>query len=242
VKLLDVPLADGPPAPEAPPDDRALDLLREAACLALEGRPAGVRPTLVSIPLPRYAVGPLDRLLGTGGGYARVADFRADLAAVRDRPAEIGRSKRLAYAAIQTGLLLLGFVLMVLLALYMDRLGWGYAFLVGPVVGVALAFFTRDGLSELLGGVALVRSDGRPPGRWQVAWRALLIWATVSGVFFAFWFGTQWLARVFGSPFGKGLDHMWAAFVAVMVWQFLTVWVPPRALGDLLAGTRLVPR
>jgi hypothetical protein len=240
VKLLDVPLAPGPPAPEAPPDERALGLLREVASLALEGRPPGIPPAPVRVPLPLHAAGPLERLFHGGPRYVAVAEFRAALAAGHDQPAAVSRSHRLAYTAIQAGLLLLGLVLMFLLALYFPNKWWGLAFLVGPILGVALAPLTREGLSEVLGRVAVVRSDGRPPARWQAAWRALLIWGQAIGVFFAGWFGTQALRPLLGQR--DRMNEWLVGFVAVMVWQFLTVWVPRRPLSDFLAGTHLVPR
>jgi hypothetical protein len=42
--------------------------------------------------------------------------------------------------------------------------------------------------------------------------------------------------------YGDGVDYLPLGFVAVLVWQCLTVWVPRRSLSDLLAGTYLVPR
>jgi hypothetical protein len=241
VKLLDVPLTVAPPAPEAPAHERALDLLRAVASLALEGRPPAVPPAPVRLPLPLHAVGPLGRLLGTGPAYHRVDEFRAHLAAVRDRPADVSRSKRLAYTAIQASLLMLGVVLMLLSSLWLANKGGGYVFLAWPVLGVALAAAGRQGESEALGGVALVRSDGRPAARWQAAWRALLIWGQALAVFIGAWNGAHWLLQVLGSR-GRGLDEMWMGFPAVMVWQFLTAWVPRRSPSDFLAGTHLVPR
>jgi hypothetical protein len=241
VKLLDVPLAPVPSPPEASADERALTLLREVAALALQGRPPGAPPEPIRLPLPPYAVGPLNRLMGAGTSYLRADEFRADLAAVRDRPAAVSRSKRLAYTAIQGGLLLLGLVLMTLLGLVLPVSWEWWAFVTGPVLGVVEALFLRRGLSEALGGVALVRSDGRPIARWQAAWRALLIWAQACGAFVGAWRGTGWLAAVLGFG-GWGIDDIWAGFVAVMLWQFVTVWVPRRSLSDFLSGTYLVPR
>jgi hypothetical protein len=245
VKLLDAPLGTlpgltpGARRPDAPPDERALDLLREVAAVALEGRPAGLPPAPVRVRLPLYAVGPLERLFGVPG-YQRVADFHADLEAVRDAPADISRTRRLAYMAIQASLLMLGMVLMILLSLYLGR--WsGYAFLAGPVLGLVLAVLGRDGLSEVLGRVALVRFDGRPPRRWQKAWRVLLLWGQVYAIFFGIQPAMRWLAA--GVGYRGGLpDALLSAFVVVMIWQFLTVWVPRRPLSDFLAGTYLVPR
>jgi hypothetical protein len=246
VKVLDVPLGalpgltPGARRPDAPPDERALGLLREVAAVALEGRPGGIPSAFPRVRLPLHAVGPLDRLFGTAPGYQRVAEFHADLQAVRDRPADISRTRRLAYMAIQASLLMLGLVLMILLSLYLGR--WsGYAFLAGPVLGLVLAVLGREGLSEALGGVALVRFDGQPPRRWQRLWRTLLIWGLVYGVFFGSRPTMRWLLALLGhSQITPG--PLLAEFVAVMIWQFLTVWVPRRPLSDFLAGTYLVPR
>jgi hypothetical protein len=241
VKLLDVPLAPGRPPPEASADERALTLLREVAALALQGRPPGAPPEPIRLALPPYAVVPLNRLMGAGSSYHRVDEFRTDLAAVRDRPAAVSRRKRLAYTAIQGGLLLLGLVVMILATFFLPG-GWGvWAFLALPGVGIAVAAYARGGLSEALGSVALVRSDGRPAARWQAAWRALLIWAQTYGAFFGAWAGALRLDRVLGLREWR-IDELTTGFAAVVVWQLVAVWLPRRSLSDFLARTYLVPR
>src|SRR4030095_16431552 len=49
-----------------------------------------------------------------------------------------------------------------------------------PSIWVIWAFFWRGGLSYRIVQIALVRSNGRPAGRFQCAWRALLVWAPLT--------------------------------------------------------------
>ncbi|HEY7152877.1 MAG TPA: hypothetical protein VH575_02860 [Gemmataceae bacterium] len=44
------------------------------------------------------------------------------------------------------------------------------------------AFVARGEFSYRIAGIALVRHDGRPAWRLQCAWRALLVWAPVTGL------------------------------------------------------------
>ncbi|HVS34686.1 MAG TPA: protein kinase [Gemmataceae bacterium] len=110
VQLLEV-----APAPAAAGGASPLGLLRQAAVLTLEGRPraAGARPTSIRAPLPLYAARLLDRLLGIGPPwheppYRDLRAFRADLAAVADRPAQTTRSRRFAHGIVLSLLLAFG--------------------------------------------------------------------------------------------------------------------------------------
>jgi hypothetical protein len=239
VKLLDMPLAAGPPQ-TGTADERALILLREIAALALESRSAGVPAEPPRVRLPLHAAGLLRRLFVAELGYRCVADFHSDLNAVRDRPADFNRSRRLAYTAIQTGLLLLAVVLLILLSFFLPS-GWGgYAVFGAVAVAVVVSVFAHGGLSEALGGVALVRFDGRPPRWWQSACRTVLICAGVAVAFFGGQYGGQVYRQL--DHTGGGLDPLWLGFVAIMVWQLLTVGVPRRPLSNFLSGTYLVPK
>jgi hypothetical protein len=107
VVLLDVPLgaaddgAAGPPG-DAPPDERALALLRQAAVLALEGRPRRPGDTgPIRAPVPEHAGRLLRPLLGDGRPYARVKQVQAALDDTRDKPREVTRPRRLAHLAVQ---------------------------------------------------------------------------------------------------------------------------------------------
>lgn len=245
VKLLDMPVVAGPAVPAAAEDVRALALLREVASLALEGRPPSAPPAPPQVPLPVYAIGPLARLFGAGPGYERIADFKADLEAMRERPADIGRRHRLVHVAIQTSLLLLGIVLMLLLSIWLWLpKPWDVAILfVGPLVGAPLAFATRGAsLTDRLARTATVTANGGLTGRWRSAWRAFLSWLEAVGAFLGGTFGARWLGRALALKSAAGFDALWFGFLAVMLWQFLTAWVPRRPLNDFLSGTYLVPR
>jgi len=111
VYLLDFPLADDP---AAPPAADALELLRQAAVLALEGqpRPAPAPPRPPRAPVPAHAAALLDHLLGVRQPYASVDNLLADLEATRHRPQRMTASVRAGYLGLLVLLHLPGFVLM----------------------------------------------------------------------------------------------------------------------------------
>jgi hypothetical protein len=114
VLLLDIPLGDSAPDANTPPDAAALSLLRQVAVLALEGqpRPADAPPSPVRAPVPGYAARLLARLLGCPPPSEDVEQVRADLAAARDRPAEVTRPRRAAHLVLQAAFLSMGLAFM----------------------------------------------------------------------------------------------------------------------------------
>lgn len=88
--LLDMPLRDVPPA------ESALDLMRQTAALALEGRMRAAHETKEPIraPLPAHADDLLSRLMGATEPFANLGEVRQALAEARDRAAEISRPVR----------------------------------------------------------------------------------------------------------------------------------------------------
>ena len=117
-----------------------------------------------------------------------------------------------------------------------------------PAVWVVWAFVFRGGLSYRMMGLALVRGDGRPALRVQCAWRALLVWAPVTGLALA----SVWLDAAYWSAWpGDGARPWmlaaasaawWAALALLPLYAATAVWLPRRSLHDWLAGTHLVPR
>jgi eukaryotic-like serine/threonine-protein kinase len=117
-----------------------------------------------------------------------------------------------------------------------------------PALWVAWAFLLRGGLSYHIVGIDLVCADGRPARRWQCAWRALLVWAPVTGLLVLSW----WLQIRFWSDWDHGDRHLWQHTLATALWYaavaLLVIYVvlaiarPTRAFHDRLAGTYLVPR
>jgi uncharacterized RDD family membrane protein YckC len=104
------------------PDQRALELLRQSAVLALEGPrrsdPAD-RPH-VRATVPEHASRILDRLLDRAKPYRNVAEFREDLEATRSRPAEVSADRRTAHLVVQTALLFFGLCWMMMAAWLTD--------------------------------------------------------------------------------------------------------------------------
>jgi hypothetical protein len=117
-----------------------------------------------------------------------------------------------------------------------------------PVVWAPWAFVARGGLTFPMMGLWLVRGDGRPALRVQCAWRALLVWAPVTGLAVA----SVWLSAWYWSGWtGDGSDDwmLWASSAAwwlslalLPLYTALAMWFPKRSLHDWLAGTYLVPR
>jgi uncharacterized RDD family membrane protein YckC len=118
------------------------------------------------------------------------------------------------------------------------------ATLICPVLAVIWAFAWRGGLSYRLAGIDLVRGDGRPAARWQCAWRTLLFWLPVVGLFIlssyaevSYWSRPEqtsltWLAWL----------SWWAAIFTMASAALLALWLPMRSPFDRLAGTYLVPK
>jgi hypothetical protein len=102
VQFVDMPLplgeaGDGGSASR--PSQAALALLAQTAVLALEGH-APTAAASARTPVPEHAAGLVERLLGRGRSYQTVQEVRADLEAMRDRPAEVTRWRRSAQVAI----------------------------------------------------------------------------------------------------------------------------------------------
>jgi hypothetical protein len=119
VQLLDVPLtADSSVTPLAAPPasaPRPLSLLAQTAMVALEGRLRSAedrRP--LAAPVPPHAARILNRLLELKKPYEGVVPFDADLAATRDRPAEVSRPLRIAHLGTQTAFFAVGLMWMLL--------------------------------------------------------------------------------------------------------------------------------
>jgi eukaryotic-like serine/threonine-protein kinase len=120
--------------------------------------------------------------------------------------------------------------------------------LLWPVAWILWAFLTRGGLTFLLMGLSLVRGNGRPALRVQCAWRALLVWAPVTGLAVA----SVWLSASYWSHWtGDGSDGWmlwassaawWASLALLPLYVALALVFPRRAPHDWLAGTYLVPR
>jgi hypothetical protein len=117
-----------------------------------------------------------------------------------------------------------------------------------PILWVCWAFATRGGLSFRLLGIALVRSDGERASRLRCAWRALIVWAPVTGLLVAAycletWYWSEW--RV-DDPYRWALWLAWAswwtALALIAAYAALALWFPARGVHDRLAGTYLVPR
>jgi uncharacterized RDD family membrane protein YckC len=256
LQLLGTPLAEpAEAAPAGTDEERALELLRRVAVLALEGnpRPAERPPTPVRAPLPGHAAAWLDRLLGVRGQYNALGHAHFDLSATRALPTQVTRGMRTAQVAILALLHLPGLAVMVVTASYLafethelDAEGLLCAGLI-PVVWVFWAFACRGSSTFHLMGLRLVRANGQPAWRLQCAWRALLIWAPVAGgLLLSVWLASRVPEALDAPDFLPAAVPATAAHLTAvalpLLYLVLAIVFPSRGPHDRLAGTYLVPR
>jgi hypothetical protein len=121
------------------------------------------------------------------------------------------------------------------------------ALLIGPALWLLWSLVARGGLSFTIAGLALVRRDGRRVGRWQCAWRTLVVWGPVTAllvgsVVLESWYWMTWQVddpRWWGGWLSRAA--WWAGVGALVGWVVLVLRSPARALHDRLAGTFVVP-
>ncbi len=107
-----------------------------------------------------------------------------------------------------------------------------------PLIWIGFAWLLRGGLAFRLTGLALVRRDGRPAGRWRCAGRATLFWLPIVAILWSvaaidlYATSALWLCSLL-----QGLSVVVLAGYAVHALRS-----PARAWHDRLAGTWLVPR
>jgi hypothetical protein len=117
-----------------------------------------------------------------------------------------------------------------------------------PALWVVWAFVARGGISYRFAGIALVRGDGQPASRWQCAWRAILVWAPLTGLLLL----SFWLEERYWAQWQPGSSPRWLYSLASEVWYaallllasyvLLALRRPARTLHDRLSGVYLVPR
>jgi hypothetical protein len=257
--LLGDRLEIGGPQPGEPSaaneQERALAFLAEVAALALEGeaRPAGDSAPVRAL-VPPWIAQALNRLLGVRAAgaekpYETVEQLRQDLEAKSYRATEVTRLRRGGHLALMFVLLHLPFpgpsLLLVVsfMALALGEHKTNATAIVYPLAGFCTAFWVvwafvfRGGYGFWRGGIVLRRADGGKVSRWQCAYRALLVWAPVTGLLCLangvaqLWPDLAWL--YFG---------IWGLGVSLLpVWAGLALWSPTQGPHDRLAGTYLVP-
>jgi len=131
----------------------ALDLLRDAATLALEGhvRLVGAPAESIQAPVPAHARAFLDRLLGKRQPFADVADCGEVLKQTRELPTHIDQPLRLLHLTVQALTLFLGLATM---------------FLVSGMFAV-IAVVERD--DHVRSAEQILKALGEPGGRERLA-------------------------------------------------------------------------
>jgi hypothetical protein len=105
-------LLDGGMAVAGDADARALSLLRQVAMLALTGSAEAPGAEPVRAPVPLHARELLQRLTGEKVPYGRITAVQGDLAATRDRPAEVTTVLRALHLALCSSFLAFGLLTM----------------------------------------------------------------------------------------------------------------------------------
>jgi hypothetical protein len=106
-----------------------------------------------------------------------------------------------------------------------------------PLAWVAIGGITRGGLSMVLTGIAVVRSDGRRATRRQCAVRAAVVWLPVAGLLL----GSVWL-QVYHYRLAYLYAGLWLAAAALLpIYVVVALRYPSRPPQDRIAGTYLVP-
>ena len=205
--LIDAPLDPYPethfPIDDPDPPRRSLELLRRAATCLLGGRATADRsdPAPVGSPVPGHVIDALDRLTGFAAPYTSVSEFRADLDATRERPAELTPTLRFAHAGYT-------FVSIALKTWLIPTIVVVYTYAVSALAGepiadipervfdriilfqsflwVLVSMTLRAGVGGLIWGVTIVRSDGRHASRLRLGWREALIWLPLFAVDYLF--------------------------------------------------------
>jgi hypothetical protein len=239
VDILSQPAA-APRAASASDAERALQLLRETAALALEGgrRRSGAPIDRIAAPVPGHASVMLERLLGRGRPYESVRSFVEDLEASRELPDAVDAGRRALQIGIASAALFPGVAMLAVLsyqATALTRLT--VALIVAwPLAWVVWALMTRGGFAFRLAGIIPVRADGQTAGRLRCAWRTLLVWGPIVALLLG---SIQVRAEGF-LWFGRLL---WGVPLAILpVYAVLAILQPARSPLDYLAGTYQVPR
>jgi uncharacterized RDD family membrane protein YckC len=244
-------------------DQRALELLRNVAGLALEGgrRRSDLPTSSIKSPVPIHAWEILQRLLGGSRAYPTVAAFRADLEATRHQPTEVTIGQRATHLGVMALFVALGLVGMYVLiyALLTGKMDTEFArwelsdgvppntivlraallgVTVFPLSWVLWNFVARGGLALKLAGLGLVRSDGRIAPRWRCLWRAFLVWAPPAFLLF----GAVWV-RVLNPALVWPAWLMYGVAVALLpLYVASALFAPACGPHDRLSGLRVVPR
>jgi hypothetical protein len=241
--------------------DRAISLVREIAVLTLEGSPRAPEDAgPIRAPVPPHSHRILHPLLSRRRQDLTVAQIKADLVATGDWPRQVTGSLRAAQVTLLG--ILLAVPLLALLALsvfgtikatiasLIQVEIQGEALLLGtlPLVWVLSAFFFRGGLTQRIMGIQLLNERGRPAGRIQCAWRALLVWTPLVGLlwlscFLAGEFGSAWTDPEPATwKYGMVLAGWITIPILLLAYASLALRFPDRAPHDRLAGTYPLPR
>jgi hypothetical protein len=106
-----------------------------------------------------------------------------------------------------------------------------------PAAWAVGAAVLRGGLSLLLTGVAVVRTDGRRATRRQCGLRAVLVWLPVAGLLVA----SVWV-QAYHPAWRYAAAALWLAAVGLLpAYVVLALRTPARPPHDRLTGTHLVP-
>ncbi len=113
---------------------------------------------------------------------------------------------------------------------------WGVLAAV-PLIWILAAALLRGGLSMMITGIAVVRTDGRRAFRRQCAFRAAIVWLPIAALLL----GSVWV-QIYQYQLTYAANGLWIAAMSLLpVYVVVALRYPSRPPQDRLAGTQLVP-
>ncbi len=235
---------------------RSLELLRRVAICALSAKAetSAGPPVPVGAPVPGHAIEMLERLCRLETPYIAISEFRSDLDRTRELHPDQSPGRRIGHAAytlltatLKTWLFPAVTITSLLVWAYFKRIMdpsepseelYDTIFLFQSLLWVLLAFVIRGGLGGLIFGVTVVKSNGRRPSRYRLAWREATRWIpllVLDTMFELIPVTSQYAAiRSYG-----GLVLALALPFVYVGHEFL---FPGRYLNDRMAGTAVAPK
>ena len=239
---------------------RAIDLLRKAAIVVLEGgRHRFDQPSnTVRAPIPIHAHEILSKLMGGPNPYARISEFREALETTRHHATEVSLGQKATALGVSALLMSIGLLIMYGLT-YLYLIGIDYLAMRSEAslasnrwlrsgLMIAIAFFplvwtfwsaaTRGGFGLKFAGLGMVRDDGLLAPRWRCGLRTFLAWGSVALLLIA-----SMVAR-HENPVQPW--SAWVLFVLALVLPIAysagSLLVSSPLLLDRLSRLRIVPR
>jgi uncharacterized RDD family membrane protein YckC len=237
---------------------RSLELLRRVAICSLSGRTVVPADTKLPVggPIPGHAIKMMERLCKISKPFETVSELREELDKTRDMASELRTPQRLGhaiYTVVATWIKALLFPVLHAAALYITsdtlfdlttnplrQISLAHIFLTQTFAWILLAMLMGDGLSGLIFGITVIKSNGRKASSTRRGWREAIRWIPC----LLFIFGTYLLPNSEAVNWRRALDIYFVGIVGLLpILYVVHGWIyPGRYLNDRLARTAIVPR